>query len=113
MKFVNLTPHAIVFFQRNLEEQTMNKLMTVQPSGQVARVAAKTVVISEGFDGVPVTATEYGEVEGLPAPEEGTIFIVSSLVAGRCKDRDDVFIPNESVRDGEGRIIGCLSLGRV
>lgn len=113
MKFVNLTPHAITFFQKNLEDQTMNKLLTVQPSGQIARVAAKTVVISEGFDGVPVTATEYGEVEGLPEPEEGTIYIVSSLVAGRCRDRDDVFIPNESVRDAQGRIIGCLSLGRV
>lgn len=113
MKFVNLTPHAITFFQKNLEDQTMNKLLTVRPSGQIARVAAKTVVISEGFDGVPVTATEYGEVEGLPEPEDGTIYIVSSIVAERCRDRDDVFIPNESVRDAQGRIIGCLSLGRV
>ena len=29
------------------------------------------------------------------------------------EDRNDVFIPNESVRDEEGRIIGCKSLGRV
>ena len=108
MKVINLTPHAITFFQKNLEEQTMSEILTVQPSGQVARVTAKTVVIHEGLPGlpIPVTATEYGEVEGLPAPEEGTIYIVSSLVAQRCRDRDDVFIPNESVRDADGRLVG-------
>ena len=113
MKFVNLTPHSIKFFQRNLEEHTMSEILTVQPSGQLARVASKTVVISEGYDGIPVTATQYGEVEGLPAPEDGTIYIVSSMVAKLCRDRKDVFIPNESVRDENGRIIGCCSLGKV
>ena len=115
MKIINLTPHAITFYMENPEEHTMSELLTVQPSGQVARVTAKTVVIHEGLPGlpIPVTATEYGEVEGLPAPEEDTIYIVSSIVAQRCRDRDDVFIPNESVRDADGRIIGCLSLGRV
>ena len=38
---------------------------------------------------------------------------VSSLVAARCNDRTDVFIPNEPIRDAEGRIVGCKSLGRV
>lgn len=60
-----------------------------------------------------VTGTSYGEVEGLPAPSNGTIYIVSSLVAARCVGRTDVFIPNESVRDEQGRIVGCRSLGRV
>ena len=116
MKVINLTPHSITFFQKNLEEHnTMTELMTVPPCGQLARVTTKTVVVSEGMPGlpIPVTATEFGEVEGLPAPEEDTIYIVSSIVAQRCRDRNDVFIPNESVRDENGRIIGCCSLGRV
>lgn len=115
MKVINLTPHAITFYLKNPEEHTMSELLTVQPSGQVARVTAKTVVIHEGLPGlpIPVTTTAYGEVEGLPAPEEDTIYIVSSLVAQRCRDREDVFIPNESVRDKDGRIVGCCSLGRV
>lgn len=85
-------------------------------NGMLARVASHTVKVGEIVcDGkiIPVTGTSYGEVEGLPAPSEGTIYIVSSLVASRCKDRTDVFIPNESVRDDKGRIVGCRSLGRV
>lgn len=104
---VNLTPHAITFV--NSEGNT---LRVVEPSGQLARVSARTVT-GDWIDDIPVTTTEFGEVEGLPAPQEGTIYIVSSLVAQRCKDRLDVFIPNESVRDSEGRIVGCKSLGRV
>lgn len=102
----NMTPHAV-----NFVDQDGDILRTVEPSGTVARVSVKTETIGK-IDGIPVTSSVYGEIENLPEPEEGTVFIVSSLVAGRT-DREDVFIPNESVRDEQGRIIGCRSLGRV
>lgn len=86
--------------------------MTVKSSGSLARVATKIVTV--GFiDEIPVTATEFGEVEGLPEPVDGVIYIVSSLVAQRVPNRNDVFIPSESVRDSQGRIIGCKSLGKI
>ena len=114
-KLVNLTPHAINFVWENPQGE-YKTLLTVEPSGIIARVSAKTVMVDairlSSFS-VPITATEFGDVEGLPTPEEGTVYIVSSLVAQRCKDRNDVFIPNESVRDSHGRIIGCKSLGRI
>ena len=105
MKMINLTPHAVT-----IVKETGN--LVIEPSGMLARVAAKIVTIGE-IDGIPVTTTEFGEVENLPEPEEGTIYIVSSLVAQRCTHRGDVFIPNEAVRDEAGRIIGCKSLGRI
>lgn len=123
MKLINLTPHAI-----NFVTEDGDPVLTVNPSGQIARVTAKTVNVGEvetcvphkatDTSGnwrrfIPVTATSYGEVEGLPDPEEGTVYIVSSLVASRVPCRADVFIPNESVRDGAGRIVGCKSLGHV
>lgn len=112
MQIVNLTPHAL-----NFVGEDGKIILTVEPSGAIARVTAKTVTTGNIEVGVgvciPVTATDYGEVIGLPASREGVIFVVSSLVAQRCHDRDDVFIPNESVRDEKGRIIGCRSLGRV
>ena len=80
----NLTPHSVTVAG-----------ITIEPSGIVARVSA------------------YGEVQNLPAQRDDTLLIVSSLVAARCKDRTDVFIPNEPIRDAEGRIVGCKSLGRV
>lgn len=113
---INLTPHAI-----NFVDGEGRPIATIEPSGQLARVTSKTIVIGE-INGIPVTTTEYEEIEGLPAPlrkddprrlHGGVGYIVSSLVASRCPERDDVFIPNESVRDSQGCIVGCRSLGHV
>lgn len=105
IRIVNLTPHSITFIG-----EVGN--LVIEPSGVVARVSTETVTIGE-INGIPVTETKFGQIEGLPAPCEGTVFLVSSLVAQRCKERLDVFIPNESVRDSEGKIVGCKSFGRV
>lgn len=105
MKVINLTPHAITVCG-----------MTIKPSGVVARVTTDNVKYGDiAIDGImiPVNRVEYGMVENLPEPEQGTIYIVSGLVAGRCKDRDDVFYPGNLVRDNEGRVIGCDSLSKA
>ena len=107
MEIINLTPHDVNFVTENGDE-----LVTINPSGSLARVSATTVTTGS-LNGIPVTKTVYGEVEGLPDPTPDTVYIVSSLVASRVPERDDVFIPNESIRDDKGRIIGCRSLGRV
>lgn len=102
----NLTPHTVNIV---LED---GSVIDYPPFGRVARVSAQTKRV--GMVGnIPITVTVFGEVEGLPDPEEGVIYIVSSLVAQRVPDRLDVFVPSESVRDENGRIIGCRSLGRV
>ena len=113
MKIMNLTPHALTFISAN---NNMERYI-VEPSGIVARVAAHTenigsITTDDGFV-IPLTTTVFGQVEGLPAPEAGTVYVVSSLVAGRVPDRQDVMIPNESIRDDNGRIVGCLSLGKI
>lgn len=106
-EMVNLTPHAITFV--NAEGKVIRALPS---SGIVARI--KTEMVMTGvFDDIPITSSVYGEITDLPARKEGTIYVVSSLVAQRCPEREDVFIPNESVRDSEGRIIGCKSLAHV
>lgn len=95
----NLTPHSVTVAG-----------ITIEPSGIVARVSAATADAgSVDFNGttIPLTTTVYGEVQNLPAQRDDTLLIVSSLVAARCKDRTDVFIPNEPIRDAEGRIVGC------
>lgn len=113
MKIMNLTPHTLTFISG---ENNMERYI-VEPSGIVARVAAHTenigsITTDNGFV-IPLTTTVFGQVEGLPAPETGTVYVVSSLVAGRVPARKDVYIPNESIRDDKGRIIGCLSLGKI
>ena len=108
MKLVNLTPHEVVVYG---EDGGIR--LRIPPSGTVARVSTKSVIVGE-INGVPVRATEYGDVTGLPDPEPGTVYIVSSvlLIALRAKgiNRDDVVAPDTNpdsvIRDPEGRVIG-------
>jgi hypothetical protein len=109
IKIVNLTPHAIVL--RGSAGDT-----TVPPSGTIARVSSTPGVLTERT-GIPVPVagpTTFGDVTGLPAPEDGTIYIVSGLVAGRVA-RSDVFAPgtgpaDNPVRDEKGNIVAVTRL---
>jgi len=106
INIVNLTPHPITFMLKDKMD------ITIPPSGTVARLTARTRLI-EYIQNIPVTKTEFIDIEGLPEKTKDTIYIVSSLVAQACRDRDDIYIPNESVRNDLGQIIGCRSLGKI
>lgn len=106
INMVNLTPHDV-----NFVDNDGNIVRTVKPSGVVARLSVETIVIGE-IDGIQVTESVFSDIENLPEEAEDTIYIVSSLVAEKAK-RPDVYVPNGSVRDSNGRIIGCKSLGRI
>jgi len=110
-ELVNLTPHAI-----NMMDDDANVICVIEPSGTLARVSVRTERTETlDFDGVNLATSKsvYGDIEGLPDETDGVAYVVSSLVAQRVPERNDVFIPNESVRDEKGRIIGCKSLGRI
>ena len=103
-KLVNLTPHEIRVFDE------AGNIITIPPSGRVARVKTEQKVIGK-VASIPIVKTTFGEVEGLPAPQPNTIFIVSSLVAQAvANERDDVVAPDTSpsgaVRDEKGNIVG-------
>ena len=128
MTVINLTPHDIVIVGPGER--------TIPPSGVVARVSMQTSGIIDvvgrmsdrppfcgieyncescfsqfgGCDGIPVRKQTYGEVTGLPAPKEGTVYIVSTMVRLAVPDRDDVFSPGELVRGDDGQPIGCRGL---
>lgn len=104
---INLTPHAV-----NFVTDAGESILSVAPSGTIARVSSSITKTGE-IAGLPVTETVFGEVQDLPGQEEGVIYITSSLVAQRVPERNDVFIPNELVRNEQGKVIGCRSLGRV
>jgi hypothetical protein len=108
IEVINLTPHAV-----NFVADDGTPIITIEPCGTLARVSARTERTGVTIIGIPVTKTVYGDIEGLPEPRDGVVYVVSSIVASRCPERDDVFIPNESVRDESGRIIGCKSLGHI
>ena len=97
---INLTPHAINVV--GYEE--------IPASGVVPRVAMQTKVVVF-VAGLPVSSTEYGKVEGLPEVINDVAFIVSKMLKDACPDREDLLYPAELIRDKEGNIIGCKSLG--
>lgn len=110
MTLVNLTSHAVSI----LDEA--NNPALVLPSAGVARAAStRTCVGTVDTEriSIPVNATSFGEVVGLPDQQPGIGYVVSALTAQAAKGRDDVFVTDDAVRDAEGRIIGCRALARV
>ena len=94
MRYVNLTPHAII----------LNDGRTFEPSGSIARVAVSFSEIQSD-----VCEQVYGEVENLPEPQPDTVYIVSGIVLGACSERSDVVAPatghNLTVRNDKGHIV--------
>lgn len=104
-ELINLTPHKLVLVGIN------GSSVSVEPSGTVARVQSSMKEISV-VNGIQVYEPSYGEVQGLPAAEDGKVFIVSRMVKDRCPDRTDVLVPGVPLRDEAGNIIGSKGLCR-
>lgn len=106
-RVVNLTPHAVNIID--------NGVITHQfpPERESARCFEQRII--DGWVNkdppIKITSVRYGPVTGLPAPEHGTLYIVSMLVAQALPSRGDLLFPGEVVREVEtGKIIGCTSL---
>ena len=113
MNLVNLTPHALTLRADGTDH-------VLPPSGTVARVSSIPGAL-ENVSGVPVpvaSATIFGDIEGLPAPVDGTLFIVSAMVLSALRgSRPDVVGPgtgpaDNAVRDDKGRIVAVTRLVR-
>lgn len=104
IKIINLTAHNIHILNPDLGLD-----LSIPSSGIEVRVS--TEILEDAGNGIYKIG--YGEITGLPEPEEGTIFIVSSMVlAAVGNSRPDVFAPASfrPIRDDQGRIIGVPGL---
>lgn len=122
---VNLTPHALNIY----DEHGKTLLVTVAPSGEVARVPFE-ITWSDPNDGdlisilgLPVgrRTFDWGAISGLPAWDfesylslRDTVYVVSAITgfAIASAGRPDVFVPGPEVRDSGGNVIGCCGLLR-
>lgn len=102
---LNYTPHAINLYVDGVEKSV------IESSG-VARCAQTNELVGDVL-GIPVYQCRFGEVTGLPAPQPGTAYIVSRIVAEALKGRDDIFVPGPMVRGEDGRPVGCEGLSKI
>lgn len=106
MKIVNMTPHQVTICDAS------NKVVHTYPaSGETIRLKAETITVDHLPDGTPLSRTVFGDPVGLPAESTDTIYIVSQLIKSALPERRDLAVPAQVVRDGNGNIIGCQSLG--
>ena len=111
MNVVNLTPHSLTL-------RAPDGTDTVIPaSGMVARVGnTPGVATGQLVCGVPVKgADQTGEVEGLPEPQKGTVFLVSGFVGAALAGtgRQDVLVPGTGPRDGAVRFTEGPLKGKI
>lgn len=124
IKLINLTPHEINLVDaRSVRFDSVAKCYRIEegksavikqtiPSSGAARCTTCQKKIFEE-NGIEFLETSYGEIQGLPEPEDNTIYIVSAIVAlaGRRLGRDDLAIATNMVKSDDGRtIIGCTAL---
>lgn len=107
INIINLTPYTVHIMPDGPDGQ-----ITTIPSSGEAR-ATTTREHYGTINGIQIYRTKFGAVQGLPEPQPNTIYIVSSITALAVPHRDDVFIPDDIVRDEQGRVIGFRALGRI
>lgn len=111
MQLVNLTPHSLTLF-------TPQGVVELPASGQLARVRSTSEPAGEVL-GMPVVRSSFEPVSGLPAPELGKCFVVSSLVLAALRaegvSRNDLLAPGTgpndgAVRNSTGQVVGVTRL---
>ena len=105
MEILNYAPHAINVCRED------GTVFAYERKG-CARVATTQECVGN-VNGVDIYSIKYGEVEGLPEQQDGTMILVSFLVKQALPERTDLICPNTSpqgvVRDENGQIIGVKS----
>lgn len=109
---VNKTPHVLNLIMEDGAKISLEPVLpTPRVSSSSVKTASYTITDSEGIEHIVIReAPQFGEVVDLPEPKEGTIFIVSMLVAARAANRTDLVSPGRQIRNEAGQVIGCAGL---
>ena len=115
----NMTPHVVTLIVEGVRVD--------YPSEGIIRATQKDVKVDEivtdldlgnssaGFT-IPVFSSSFGAPEGVPENLDG-IYIVSSLAYQSLKaagmPMEHFVVPSGTIRDEQGRIIGCKGFARI
>ena len=96
MKIINASPHPITLGD------------VTYATGEFTPRLVEEVADEWVTDGIKCCSVSHGDVEGLPTPAAGTIYVVSVFLATAMKDvRADLAFPYPLLRDDTGRIVGA------
>ena len=107
---INLTPHPVDV----VDPESGAIVASLPPEPEPARVEMErerlgTVVVNSVS--IPITRNHLGMPSPLPEPTPGRFYIVSRAFAEAVRasgqPRSDLLVPDDPVRDDEGRITGC------
>lgn len=115
----NMTPHVVTLIVEGVRVD--------YPSEGIIRATQKDVKVDEivtdldlgnssaGFT-IPVFSSTFGAPEGVPENLDG-IYIVSSLAYQSLKaagmPMEHFVVPSGTIRDEQGRIVGCKGFARI
>lgn len=106
MKIVlkNYTPHALKFMHGG-------QIIDL-PSLGTARCQERVTDLGfwDAAEEIPRVRVGYGDVSGLPEPEDGVVYVVSQLVVQALPARSDLAYPHGLHRDATGTITGFSAL---
>lgn len=102
---INKTPYPVHVLSKDLA------VIKMFPKSETPIRLSHKVASATPIDGVPTSITTYGGGV-LPKYKEGVFYIVSQLGENAAPERSDLLAPADEVRDDDGNIIGCKSLGR-
>lgn len=108
-RLYNLTPHDIVLQLPN------GTCRILERSERPTRLLydhhfSEDLRIDDGE--VPLFDLDNIRSGELPPRQSGVFFVVSVIVAASNKDRDDLLIVHDEIRDHSGRVTACKALAR-
>ena len=101
-KIINLTPHDVDIYKTG-------KIVKTYKSKGCLRLKEE-LEPQEKICGVPIVKSTYYK-DRIPKYQKGVYYIVSNVIQFAYPKRKDLLVTLDLVRDEEGNIIGCKSLG--
>lgn len=122
-RYVNTTPHAINILagsginqgQEDITIPSSNVSIRVKSESEVEclTIVEHLMVEIRKRKFTSVTYLEDGVEMPLPKQQEGVLYIVSRITAEALPDRSDLLMVDGTVRDDDGRIIGCTGFSQL
>jgi len=108
IRFINLTPHDV-----NIVDNNGDVILIVPACDKPLRLIEKRENVGD-INGIPLSRVSYTIDEATPLPnsDADTFYIVSRVVAETFK-RSDFIVPDQTVRNEKGQIIGCKGFAFV